>query len=315
VLVWIIDEEWNSYELEEGLLNRELPGLEIRYSKNGTFREDLETFGKKADGIICQISVPVTGDFIAALEQCRIISVYGAGYNNVDTAAAKARGITVCNVPGYCVDDVSDYVIAAIYHCNKQLAEYYRHIQNGKWGAQAVPEIISRLSVSTLFIVGYGRIGRAVAAKARALGMEVLACDALVRPPEGIAVSLEEGLARADFVSIHVAYTGETEHLANRDFFSRMKKSAWFINASRGRVVDEAALIEAVEAGRIRGAVVDVVETEPPPPESRILHTPGILVTPHISYLSVDALRELQETAARNVADILKGRSTENIVA
>ncbi|MDR2402581.1 MAG: C-terminal binding protein [Spirochaetaceae bacterium] len=313
MLVWIIDKEWNSYELEEGLLNRELPGLEIRYSKNETCREDLEKFGKKAGGIICQISVAITGDFIAALEQCRVISVYGAGYNNVDTAAARARGITVCNVPGYCVDDVSDYVMAAIYHGNKQLEEYHRHIRNGKWGAQAVTEIINRLSVSTLFIAGYGRIGRAVAAKAKALGMEVLAYDALSKPQGVTAVSLEEGLARADFVTLHVAYTRETEHLADRDFFSRMKNSAWFINASRGGVVDEGALIEAVESKRIRGAVVDVVETEPPPPDARILHTPGILVTPHISYLSVDALRELQETAARNVADILKGRPSENI--
>jgi D-3-phosphoglycerate dehydrogenase len=314
MLVWIIDEEWSSYEAEEGILNRELPGLEIRYSKNGSYREDLEQFGKKAGGIICQISVAMTGELIAALEQCRVISVYGTGYNNVDVAAATARGITVCNVPGYCVDDVSDYVMAAIYHCNKQLGEYHRHIRNGKWGAQAAGEIINRLSASTLFIIGYGRVGRAAAAKARALGMEVLAYDALAEPRGVTAVSLEEGLARADFVTLHTAYTKETEHLADRDFFSRMKSSAWFINASRGGVVDEEALIGAVENRRIRGAVVDVVETEPPPPDARILHTPGILVTPHIAYLSVEALGELQETAARNAADILNGRASENIV-
>jgi D-3-phosphoglycerate dehydrogenase len=315
MLVWIIDEEWKTYEKEEGLLRQEFPGLEIRYSKNGTYMQDLQSFGKHADAVICQISVEIHKALIAGLEKCAVISVYGAGYNNVDLAAANQKGIRVCNVPSYCVEDVSDYVIAAVYFFNKKLDAYYQNIHNGKWGAQALTEKVRRIAGSTLFIVGYGRIGHVVAAKAKALGMRVLVYQAHPREePEFASVSLEEGLSRADYVTVHVALKKETEHLVNRDFFSRMKKTACFINSSRGKVVDEAALIEAVKKNLIRGAVVDVTETEPPGPDAEILHTKGILVTPHIAYLSEDALLELQETAARNVVDILKHNYSNNIV-
>jgi phosphoglycerate dehydrogenase-like enzyme len=145
--------------------------------------------------------------------------------------------------------------------------------------------------------------------------MNILVHNRTIKTEPGITfVSMEEGLAKADYVTVHTAYTKETERLANREFFSRMKPTAYFINASRGKVVDEAALIEAVEQKRIRGAVLDVVETEPPPADAKVLHTEGILVTPHISYLSVNALRDLQETAARNAADVLNGKHTDNLV-
>jgi D-3-phosphoglycerate dehydrogenase len=282
---------------------------------------DLEKFGKEADAVICQISVEMNQAVIDGLLNCKVISVYGTGYNNVDVPAAARKHIKVCNVPGYCVDDVSDYVIAALYHYNKRIDAYYREIQNGKWGIQAVTEKIIRLSASTLFIVGYGRIGRTVAAKAKALGMNILMYDPYFKMGEGdpgenqvTPVSLAEGLSRADYVTVHVALTKETERLVNREFLSQMKPTACFINASRGKVVDEAALIEAVEKKQIRGAVLDVVETEPPRPDAKILHTGGIVVTPHISYLSDDALNELQETAARNAADVLIRGNSDNIV-
>jgi D-3-phosphoglycerate dehydrogenase len=316
VYIWIIDEEWAGYDREEALLKKEFPGVEIKYSKNGTYRDDLEEAGKQADAVICQISVEMSADIINGLKKCKVISVYGAGYNNVDVQAAKLRGIAVCNVPGYCVEDVSDWVIGAIYYCNKKIGAWDEAIAAGKWGAGAGEGTINRLSASTLLIVGYGRIGKAAAAKASALGMKVLIYSPSGKKPEGglEGVSLKEGLSRADFVSIHTALNRETTKLVNRDFFSMMKKGAYFINASRGKVVDEAALIEAVKTNRIKGAVVDVVETEPPEKESPILHTRGITVTPHIAYLSEDALAELQETAARNAADILKGRKTDNTV-
>jgi len=316
VLVWIIDDEWSGYAIEEALLKKELPGVEIVYTRGSDAAAGLAAFGPKADAVVCQVSVAMNAGVIDKLERCKVISVYGAGYNNVDVAAARRRGIAVCNVPGYCADDVSDYVIAALYYWNKRIAAYAEELKNGGgWGAQAAPEIGRRLHGQTLFVAGYGRIGRAVAKKAGALGLKTLAWSPRHAPgPEVEAVSLDEGLSRADFVTVHVALRAETEGMANAAFFARMKRGAYFINTSRGKVVDEAALIAALKSGHLRGAMLDVLAAEPPPDGAEILRVPGLVVTPHISYLSRDALDELQKTAAQNAADILNGRPSNNVV-
>ena len=187
------------------------------------------------------------------------------------------------------------------------------------WGAQAVTKTINRLSSKKLLIFGYGRIGQVVGKKAKANNIEVLACDPFLseeRAKElGVKmVSLEEGLKQADFVSIHCIYSKETKGLFGKDQFKMMKNDAYLINSSRGPIVNQKELIEAVKNNDIAGAVLDVLEQEPPEKNDEILQTDGIIVTPHMSYYSIDALNELQYRAASNVVKVLCGKDGADLV-
>lgn len=317
-LIWVIDEEWPDYKLEKQVFDAAFPEYDLRFSSN-TYADDLRAFGYRADAVIAQISVDVNAELITKLESCKVISVYGSGYNNVDVDAARAKGIPVTFVPGYCAQDIAEYVLAAICHFQKGLTGYVDVIAKGLWGAQAEPQPGHRIGAGTLLVAGFGRIGGMAAQKAAALGMRVLAYDPFVReealqPSGAKAVSLEEGLTQADFVSVHTPYTPGMKPLFSDAEFKQMKQTAVLINASRGGVIDQDALVRAVAAGEIRGAALDVLKTEPPMSDDPVLHTPGILVTPHISYLSEDSLAELQTRAAKNVASILSGQAGADIV-
>lgn len=317
-LLWIIDEEWPDYKLEKQVFQQAFADYDLHFSSND-YMEDLRTFGYRADAVICQISVDINAEMIARLDNCKVISVYGSGYNNVNVQAAREKGIPVAFVPGYCAEDIAEYVIASIFHFQKGLTHYAGAIEKGLWGAQTVAHPGRRLHARTLLITGFGRIGRTVGEKAAALGMRVLAYDPFV-PKEVVqqngaqSVELEEGLAQADYVSVHTTYTPDSGPLFTGASFSQMKKNAVLINASRGGVIAQSDLVQAVSNGVIRGAALDVLVDEPPANDDPVLHTPGILVTPHISYLSEDSLAELQERAARNVVCILTGLPGADII-
>ncbi len=316
MLIWIIDDEWPGYELEKRVIYERYPDCDLRFSNND-YKDDLLSFGKKADAVICQISVDMSADTIEKLENCKVISVYGVGYNNVDIECARKKGIRVCNVPGYCAEDVSDYVIAAIYEKCKLWKKY--DSDDGLWGAQAAPHEIFRISSQTLFIVGFGRIGRMIAKKALAVGMKVLVYDPYVDEDTTAAlgvekVLLDDGLSRADFVSMNMIMCDETRHMISTNELKLMKNTAYIINASRGGTLDQRALIEAVENKEIAGAVLDVLEQEPPSPDDPILSCKNIEITPHISFYSEDSLNELQVSAAMNALSILDGKDISEIV-
>ena len=267
-LIWIIDEEWADYEIEEDILNKAFPDCIIKHSGND-YKDDLNNFGKKADAIICQIYVDMPKETIDVLENCKIIAVYGGGYDRVDVVTARAKNIKVTYVPGYCVEDVSDYVISSIYYCNKRLGAYSESIKNKLWGAQAVNVLGKRIKDSKLLIIGCGRIGQSVAKKALAMGMEVLAYDLYLE--KEIAnnlniklVELEEGLKEADYITINAKLSKETEKLLGMNEFKKMKNTAYIINTARGKIINQKDLIEAVDKKIIAGAVLDVIEIEPP---------------------------------------------------
>lgn len=183
----------------------------------------------------------------------------------------------------------------------------------------AAKHLIHRIAGSKLLIIGLGRIGGAVAAKAKAMRMEVLCYDPYVSSEQaqamGVkAVSLEDGLAQADYVSLNMRLTEETKGFLSTEAFRQMKPTAYLINASRGGTVDEAALIEAVQSGEIAGACLDVLCEEPPKPDNPMLHTDGIFVTPHISYLTQSSLDGLQRTAAANAVAFLRGEPVASVV-
>lgn len=319
---WIIDDEFESYDAELQLLRSRFPDCEISFSKHINASE-ISNYAAKADAVICQISVPVEEAFIEKLSRCKVISVYGAGYNNVDIVAAAKRGIAVTNVPGYCAEDVADYVMAAIYRNNKPIDQYYANLTNKLWGAPAMAVKPRRLSSQKLFIIGFGNIGRMLAVKAAGVGMTILYYDTFDSPQmkaleESIGAKrmerLDDGLKEADIISVHMTLTDSTRKFFNADMFNMMKPGVQFINASRGGVVDEEALIAAVKSGHVSKAILDVVANEPPSLDDPILSTENIYVTPHISYLTSDSLYELQFRAARNAADIVDGKDIPEIV-
>lgn len=317
-LVWIIDEEWPDYEVEEEMLARELPGAEIRHSSYD-YAKDLQAFGYRANIILAQIYVPLPAETIEKLECCKGIAVYGGGYDRVDIAAARQKGISVTNVSGYCVEDIADYVLAAIFRFSKRLDGYGPQLAAGQWGAQAVTQPVHRLSAQTLFIAGCGRIGLYVGEKAEKLGLRVLGYDPFVGAERmavrGIQkVSLAEGLAAADFVSVHIKYDETTEGFLGAEEFSIMKPTAVLINTSRGRVLREEELLVAIRQKRLAGAVLDVISQEPPTGRELALHTPNILVTPHISYISAESYRDLKQRTVKNALAMLHGAEPADLV-
>lgn len=317
-LIWIIDEEWPDYEIEKRLLREAFPDCTLKFS-GYDYREDLESFGKNAHAILSQIYTAISKDVIDELTNCKIIAVYGGGYDRVDYPYAKTKGILVTNVQGYCAEDLADYVMSAIFHTRKNLTGFEGSIQKGLWGAMAMEKQPRRISSAVLLIIGFGTIGRAIAVKANALSMRVLAYDPYVDEQEmakhGVTkAEWKEGLREADFISVSPIYRKETHGLLSYADFQAMKRSAVLINTSRGNVIVEEDLVRAVKEGLISGAIVDVIAAEPPTGQEEILHCPGILVTPHISYISEESFTDLKEKAVTNVIKTLSGQLPNDIV-
>ena len=315
---WIIDNEWPDYSVETALLRKAFPDCRIECS-GIPFEDDLERFGAQADVVLAQISADMSAGVIARLDRCRGIAVFGSGYNNVDVAAARARGIPVTNVNGYCSEDIADYVLAVIFHYYKKISHFSAHIGDGCWGAEAVDAPIPRLNRQPLLMMGFGYIGSVTARRAAALGMKVLVYDPY-QPEEKIRacgaepVTLDEGLRCADYVSVHVRLTELTQGLINKDLLRKMKKTAILINVARGALVKEDDLIAAVREGMIGGAVLDVVTEEPIRPDSPLLQTENILVTPHISYASEESLLDLRERAVNNALAMYRGETPQDLI-
>lgn len=318
-IIWIIDEEWPDYELEKKMLLEKYPDCELHFSTYD-YAQDLENFGKKADAIICQVYAPMPAETIHQLETCKIIAVYGGGYDKVDTAAAKKKGIYVTNVSGYCAEDLSDYVMAAIFGFNKNFYDAKKAIQAGKWGAGAIEKKGKRLNVSTLFIVGCGTIGGLVAKKANAHQLRVIAYDPYLTKEELAAKgaekvdSLEEGFMQADYVSVNAILTPETTGLIQYKHFKCMKPSVCIVNTARGKVFVEEDFIKAEKEGLFKGAMLDVISAEPPAYTEEIFDCKRIMVTPHISYISQDSFDELKRRASTNVITVLEGHEPHDWV-
>lgn len=249
---------------------------------------------------------------IAALARCRIIAHYGTGVDRVDVGAATARGVFVTNGPAYAVDEVSSHAVGLLLAVARKLVAGDRAVREGRWH---IPPLrpIHRIGGRVLGLLGFGNIARAVARKGRALGLEVIAADpyveAMVFEAEGVRrAEFGEVLAAADFLSIHLPLTPETRGLVGREAMAAMKPGAILINTSRGAVVDEAALAEALRSGRLGGAGLDVFDREPPPPDHPLLQLPNVTVSGHVGFYSEESIRQMQQDAAEQVVLALEGR-------
>ncbi|MDR7464042.1 MAG: C-terminal binding protein [Armatimonadota bacterium] len=307
-MVLVTDYVFPSLEVERAVLRA--AGAELVAMQAGSEAELAEAVGN-ADGLLVCYA-PVTRRVIERAQRCRVIARYGIGVDNVDVDAATERGIVVTNVPDYCIEEVSDHALALLLACARKVAFLDRGVRAGRWEARdAVP--IRRLRGQVLGLVGFGKIPRLLAAKARALGLTVLAYDPYLDAATCEAygarqVELGELLARADFVSVHAPLTPQTRGLIGEAELRRMKPTAYLINTARGPIVHEAALLQALQEGWIAGAALDVLESEPPPAGHPLLQAPQVVLTPHVAFYSEESLQELQRKAAEEVARVLTGQ-------
>ena len=255
---------------------------------------------------------------INSLERCKLILRYGIGYDNVDLAAAAARGIYVCNAPKYGVIDVAEHALSLIFATAKMTVRMNDRVRDGAWGSGGMGPFI-RLSGKTLGIWGFGNIGRALCKMVSGLGMRVITCDPYVseetaRECGAEKVELDEMLSLSDFVSVHMPLNDKTRHSVNGEIFAKMKKTAIIINTSRGAVIDEQALIEALENKTIAGAGLDVFEDEKSPVDKRLTSARNVALTPHVAWNTDVAVTAIHEEVGNNVVRYLKGERPESIV-
>lgn len=274
-------------------------------------------------GVALTNKTPISRDTIARLPGLRYVGVLATGYNVVDTAACRQRGVVVSNVPGYSTASVAQQVFALLLEVVNRVGAHDRAVHEGRWAS--CPDFsftlgpIGELAGKTLGIVGLGAIGQRVAMIGSALGMEIAAAHQRsmdrVRLP-GVAVdwmTTDDLFARSDVISLHCPLTEATRHLVNAARLATMKRSAVLINTGRGPLVDESALAGALRDGRIAGAAVDVLSCEPPSADNPLLSAPNCVITPHIAWASVEARQRLMRIAADNVRAFLDGRPT-NVV-
>jgi glycerate dehydrogenase len=262
--------------------------------------------------ILITNKTPITAKTITALPTLRYIGVLATGYNVVDTAAARARGIPVTNIPGYGTAAVAQMTLALLLELTSQPALHSASVADGDW--TACPDFcywkkpLVELDGLTLGLVGFGAIGQAVAKLGRAFGMNVMVHTRTPRAVEGIEFVDRATLFReADVVSLHCPLTDENKGFVNAELLATMKPTAFFINTARGPLVDEAALAEALNREQIAGAATDVLSVEPPPSDNPLFGAKNLIITPHIGWATRAARARLMETAAGNLKAFLEG--------
>lgn len=273
-----------------------------------------------ADGLVCQLTDPVTARVIAAAPRLKVISQVAVGHDNIDVAAATARGIVVTNTPDVLTEATADFTWALLLATARRVPEAERFLKAGRWNRWDI-DLLAGADVShrTLGIVGFGRIGRAVARRALGFGMKVLYASRNPAPPEveqelrAIHVPLDTLLAQSDFVSIHCPLNAETRGLIGIEQLSRMRRSAILVNTSRGPVVDEAALAAALSEKMIAGAGLDVFEREPTI-DPDLLALPNVVLTPHVGSATHATRQRMCTLAAENCAAVLTGNRPPNPV-
>jgi D-3-phosphoglycerate dehydrogenase len=306
-LIAITDSPFPSLDPAKQALARLSP--EYRMAKSPA-ADDILAVARDADAILVTYA-KLPGDLLRQLTRCKAIGRFGLGVDNIDLPAAKELGIAVNYVPDYCLREVSDHAMALLLALARKVPFSNRLVQSGRW---EVPPIVPlrRLDGQVLGLVGFGNIPRALAPKAKAFGLNVLTHDPYVKP-EALAaagvegVSFDDLLARSDFISVHAPLMPQTRGLMNAAAFAKTKKGALLINTARGPLVDEAALVAALDAGQLGGAGLDVVTTEPLAKGSPLLGRDNVIVTPHTAFYSVEALEELQTKCASDVARVLSG--------
>ena len=284
-------------------------------------REELLAGVKGRDGVLCLLTDTIDDDvFEAAGAQCKVFANYAVGYNNVDVEAAKKRGMRITNTPGVLTNATSDMAWALLFSAARRIAESDKFMRTGQWGGWGPMQFLGAdITGRTLGIIGAGRIGAAFALKASGFKMKVLYTDQVPNPEleEKLGarkVELDELLKESDFVSVHVPLMEETIHLIGKPELDLMKPSAVLVNTSRGPIVDEAALVDALREKAIAAAGLDVYEEEPKAAPG-LLELDNVVACPHIASATIETRTRMAIMAAENLVAVLEGKEPANPVA
>jgi D-3-phosphoglycerate dehydrogenase len=287
-----------------GLARDVLAGADVRVESGGR--------PWAGDDVLALLSFErVTDDELRALPALRVVATPSVGVDHVDVGAATRHGVWVCNVPDYCVDEMADHALALLLALVRGVVELDRTVRAGAWDHRAAGEL-RRVSDVALGVVGFGRIGRALASRAQALGMRVSTHDPFVADEAVEATGvhplpLEELLRTSTAISVHAPLTAETRGLLGRRELELLAPGAYVVNVSRAGLVDTSALLEGLASGRLAGVALDVLEVEPPTTESPVPTAPRLIVTPHAGWYSAEAEEAAFRRAAESVLDVLNG--------
>jgi len=312
--VLITDYVWPSTDPEREVL--EAAGVELVIAPD-TSEATLAELAKDVDAIMFCFA-QVTAKVLESATNCKIAARYGIGVDNVDIAKATELGIIVTNVPDYCMDEVTDHALGMILALNRRLVPHTNAVVGNGWNDVALNQPMHRTRGAMLGIIGYGRIGRSLAAKAVGFGMKILAYDPLIEIGLEIdgasVVSLDELLAKSDFISLHVPLIPSTQNMISAPQLAKMKPGSIIVNCARGGLIDEDALAQSLASGHTAGAGLDVVEPTPPDPASDLLQQENVIITPHTAFFSQASTLELEQRTAQEVVRVLNGEKPENLI-
>lgn len=312
--VVMTDHVWPDMTIEARLFSPHGIGVTAAHCKT---EDEIIRIAEGADAL-CSIHAPVTRKVVETLTECKIISMSAVGYNSIDVEAVTEAGILLVHCPDYCVEEAANHTLALILSCARGLFLFNLGIREQIWDYQSAG-ILTRISTTTLGLIGFGKIAKAVAQRAKSFQMNVQAfdphADDSVFKQFGVTrVSMEELLSTSDFISIHAPLNTTTEHMISNRQLSQMKSSAFIINTSRGRIVDEEALIRALANGTIRGAALDALSQEPPDFSSPLFNLGNVLITPHASFYSEESVEEVRTRSAGAIVDVFRGILPDHIV-
>ena len=315
--VLITDYVWPTTEPEEAVL-REEADAEAVVAPDGS-EETLLSLVGDVDAIMTCFA-QVTPNVLKAAPNCVAVGRFGVGVDNIAVDTATEMGMAVTYVPDYCVDEVSDHVMALLLAFNRRIVLFDNSVKNAGWGSVPLTMRMMRLRGKTLGVIGFGRIGQSVAQKALAFGFRVLAYDPYMTAEQCAlrgarkVENMDAVLRESDFVTLHSPLNEETRGLIGARELDVMKSDAFLINCARGLLIDESALYDALTGGGIAGAGLDVMEDNHPPSDHPLLGLDNIIITPHVAFFSQEATLELEQRAAREVAYVLTGRMPDNLV-
>jgi D-3-phosphoglycerate dehydrogenase len=307
--VIILDDRFDSYREEQGVLAKvDAEAVNVRVPVD---QADPKLVAE-AEGVLLNL-FRLDAVAVGRLKRCKVISRYGVGYDNVDVEAATKAGIWVANVQHYAKEDVSDHALALLLACVRRVTERDRAIRKGEWNTTSRLKA-SRLAGKTLGLIGYGDIARCLHRKvsgfglARVLVSDPYVDDTAVRAAGAEPAPLERLLAESDFVSVHAPLAAATRGMIGAAALASIKPGAILVNTSRGPLVDEKALVEALRKGRLACAGLDVFEQEPLSGDSPLKDVENVVLTDHVGWYTEESIVELKTGAARNVAEVLAGR-------
>lgn len=306
IKIVVTDCSWGNIDVEKEYL----PQDAIVESYQITTEEEVIKACSDADAILSEYA-PLNGKVLKSLKKCKIISNTAIGFDNIDVKTAEELGIAVANVPGYCAHEVADHAMALILSTCRNIAVYDRSVRKGEWNLESGLEM-DRLEGQVVGLAGFGRIPQFVAKRAQGFGFKVIANDPYITQEYadtlGVKmVEVDELLAESDIISCHIPAMKDTVGYFNKEKFNKMLKRPIFINTSRGKLVNEEDLIEALENKQIRAAALDVLIDEPPLKNNELLKFDNVTITPHAGFFSKTALHEVRSRSAMNVVNFFNG--------